>query len=122
MCSKVNGIRDQPHGENGPHMERKNGPHRKNVPIGNKPPAREFLKFMPPPPPDERLFLTPHLEAPIATPLTLFRLYERVRKLIYKNINEKHFSGSFISLFWWEGSPLYQTLIISFVNSNSLIN
>ena len=42
------GERDPPHGENGPHVERKHCPHRKNDPTGKSPPWNFLSMLLPP--------------------------------------------------------------------------
>ena len=77
------GERYPPHGENGPHMETKDCPHRKNAPVGEKSPPCNFL-FMLLPPGRTHTFALLFCECRSWPQLTLSRLFERVRKKIAK--------------------------------------
>ena len=83
--------------KNDTHVERKDCPHKKNTPIGetHPPPHRIFL-FMFSPPPLRASTLPSPLRAPIMIidPLTLFRLFERVRKKSTKIKQKQKISGS----------------------------
>ena len=71
-----------PHGKNDPHVERKDCPHRKNIPLGEPPPHIEFFYSCPP---GERLLFPPCVRRSWS-PLTLFRLFERIGKKKIKQI------------------------------------
>ena len=68
------GERSPPHRENGPHVERKHCPHRKNAPLGKKSPPWNFFIHSPSPPPGRTPTFAP-LRAPIMTSTLSTNIY-----------------------------------------------